>query len=71
MMARQTGLIVPPCDEKALSKAIIRLATDCELRRRMGHAARIEAEQCHSWRHTAQRLNKLLVKELAYKSADS
>jgi glycosyltransferase involved in cell wall biosynthesis len=55
----QTGWIVPPCDEKALCEAIIRLATDNKLRRKIGQAARNEAELYHSWQHTAIRLDKL------------
>lgn len=54
-----TGLIVPPCDEAALSAAIIRLSRNPELRREMGRAARIEAEQYHSWDHTVQHLERL------------
>jgi len=60
----QTGWIVPPCDEKALSEAIIRLSSDRELVRRMGQQARMEAESRHDWRHTAQKLDQLF-RELA------
>jgi glycosyltransferase involved in cell wall biosynthesis len=55
----QTALIVPPCDEDALSAAMIRLAHDAELRRQMGQAARLEAEACHSWRHTAVQITDI------------
>ncbi|NWG13822.1 MAG: glycosyltransferase family 4 protein [Acidobacteria bacterium] len=55
-----TAWIVPPCDEDALSAAIIGLASDAALRRRMGQAARLEAEECHRWRHTALRLERIL-----------
>lgn len=54
-----TGLIVPPCDEDALAAAIVRLATDQTLRRRMGQQARSEAEALHGWNHTAQELERL------------
>jgi glycosyltransferase involved in cell wall biosynthesis len=54
-----TGLIVPPCDEDALYRAIARLSADRELVRRMGRAARRQAEQTHSWKVTAQHLNDL------------
>ncbi|MCC6456208.1 MAG: glycosyltransferase family 4 protein [Caldilineaceae bacterium] len=61
-----SGWIVPPCDEAALTEAIVRLTGDCELRRRMGQNARIEAEQLHGWQHTVERLETLfstLVRE--------
>lgn len=36
----ETGLLVPPADDEALAGAILRLAGDLELRRRMGQAGR-------------------------------
>lgn len=56
----RTALIVPPCDEDALAAAMIRLAQDGALRRQMGQAGRLEAEQLHSWRHTAQEIAQIL-----------
>ena len=56
-----TAWIVPPGDEDALSAAIIGLASDVASRRRMGQAARLEAEECHRWRHTALRLERILA----------
>lgn len=61
----QTGLIVPPCDEAALTNAIIRLGADAELRRRMGQAARGEAEQIHGWDYTVAQLEQIFTKLLA------
>lgn len=55
----RTGWIVPPCDEEALGQALVQLAANTELRRRIGQEARLEAERCHSWRHTAQQLNNV------------
>lgn len=55
----QTGWIVPPCDEDALVDAILKLSADIDLRRRMGQAARMEAEQSHGWEHTVDRLEPL------------
>ncbi len=49
----RTGLIVLPCDEQALCRALIQLVQDAETRKRMGRQARHEAEARHSWRHTA------------------
>jgi len=60
----KTAWIVPPCDEDALGNAIIKLAQDPDLRRRLGQAARIEAEQCHSWQHTATELEKIFTEIL-------
>lgn len=54
-----TGWIVPPCDVDALAGAIIQLSNDHSLRRQIGQAARLDAEQQHSWRHTAQRLETI------------
>ena len=51
-----TGWIVPPCEERALAEAIEKLALDCELRKRLGQAARAVAEESHSWKHTAEQL---------------
>jgi glycosyltransferase involved in cell wall biosynthesis len=52
----RTGWIVPPCDVEALATGIALLCTEPELRRQLGQRARLEAEKCHSWRHTAQQL---------------
>lgn len=54
-----TGWIVPPCDVDALAAAILALGQDVELRRRIGQAARCEAEEQHSWRHSAQELTAI------------
>lgn len=60
-----TGWIVPPCDDNGLSEAIIQLSSDPELRRRMGQQARIEAENCHGWAHTAQHLEQIFTQLVA------
>lgn len=57
----QTGWIVPPCDENALCDALVQLCQDGEKRVQMARAARIEAEQLHSWQHTAQELTQLFT----------
>lgn len=51
-----TGLIVPPCDERALVDAMFRLAFDPATRREMGRTARIHAEQSHRWSDTVANL---------------
>ena len=45
VVSEEEGILVPPNDVKALSAAISRLATDAELRQRMGRAARNKYEQ--------------------------
>jgi glycosyltransferase involved in cell wall biosynthesis len=60
----QTGLIVPPCDEDALSQAIIYLVNNTELRQKIGRKARIEAERFHSWKHTTGQLEDIFHKVL-------
>jgi len=55
----RTGWIVPPCDEDALTSAILRLASDPALRRRLGREARLEAERAHGWDQTASRLEAI------------
>lgn len=57
----RTGWVVPPCDEEALRQAIRTLATDSALRRKLGQAARIDAESSHSWEQTGQRLEQILL----------
>lgn len=54
-----TGWIVPPCDIEALTEAILLLSRDHDRRRRIGRAARVEAEREHSWRQTAKRLEAI------------
>jgi glycosyltransferase involved in cell wall biosynthesis len=58
----RTAVIVPPCDEDALAAALVRLARDEGLRRRLGQAARLEAEQCHGWDRTAAQLEQVFAR---------
>jgi glycosyltransferase involved in cell wall biosynthesis len=55
-----TGIIVPPCDVDALHSAIVRLSRDRPTIRRMGQAARVEAETQHRWEHTVERVERVL-----------
>jgi glycosyltransferase involved in cell wall biosynthesis len=61
LRAGETGVIVPPCDVAALCDAIVQLCADPARRRRMGQAARVEAESAHAWEHTAARLEQVLL----------
>ena len=56
-----TGMVVPPCGVEALRDAIVRLCANPSLRRRMGQAARLEAERLHAWEHTAERLEAIFA----------
>jgi glycosyltransferase involved in cell wall biosynthesis len=62
----RTGWVVPPCDEEALCEAMVQLADDTSLRQKIGRTARLEAEECHTWRHTAQQLEQLFVRSTAF-----
>jgi glycosyltransferase involved in cell wall biosynthesis len=44
-----TGILVPPGDADALRDAIVRLADDSKLRKRIGREAALEAATQHSW----------------------
>lgn len=60
-----TGWIVAPCDVEQLTDAIVTLCRNAELRRCIGQAARLEAEEQHSWRHTAQQLEQIFTQVTA------
>jgi glycosyltransferase involved in cell wall biosynthesis len=45
----ETGLVVPPRDPQALREALGRLLGDSELRRRLGTAGRLRAQERFSW----------------------
>jgi glycosyltransferase involved in cell wall biosynthesis len=55
----ETGWLVPACDEAALTRALLQLAKEPALRRRLGQAARLEAESQHSWSETGRRLTEV------------
>ena len=58
-----TALLVPPGDEAALARAIVRLLDDAPLRARLGEAARRRAVERHTWtanvRGVIERLREL------------
>jgi len=61
----KTGWIVPPCDENVLSEAMILLSADTTLRKKLGQAARIDAENRHTWTNTARSLDRLFSRVTA------
>jgi glycosyltransferase involved in cell wall biosynthesis len=60
----RTGWIVPPCDEDALTRALLYASEHPDMVREMGQAARIDAEGRHSWEHTANELEKVFQQVL-------
>jgi glycosyltransferase involved in cell wall biosynthesis len=57
----KTGWLVPPGDVGALAKAIVTLAQDPELRRKLGEAAREEVVRQHTWTAHVERILAKLV----------
>jgi glycosyltransferase involved in cell wall biosynthesis len=55
----ETGLVVPARDPEALGAAILRLASDGELRKQMGAAARRRAEEQFSMERCIQRYDEV------------
>ncbi len=51
----RNGLLVPPGDEGALRRALLHLRNDADLRRRLGKAAAIDAEN-YDWKRIGPRL---------------
>ena len=60
-----TGFLVPPTDTPALTKAVLALLDDDDLRRRMGAAARARAERLFSARAYAHALQHVYRRLLA------
>ena len=56
----ENGLIVPPCEEKPLTEAILNLVNSPDTARTMGQTARKQAENCHRWEHTADKIEAIL-----------
>jgi glycosyltransferase involved in cell wall biosynthesis len=54
------GLLVPPCDEKALASSISTLLEDETQAKKMGEAGRRVAE-AHDWKHTAEAVEKIYL----------
>ena len=60
----QTGLLVDPLDPDSLSKAIIAILTNPELRAELGIRARKRAIEEFSWRHYSEQLWDLILGEV-------
>lgn len=56
---QETGLLVPPQNEKSLAIALDEILADAELRHRMGAAGRQRVETYFSWTGVATQLNGL------------
>ncbi len=52
----RTALLIPPGDERALAKAILRLVDDPDLRARLGASARRRVLERHTWEENVRRL---------------
>jgi glycosyltransferase involved in cell wall biosynthesis len=63
----ESGRVVPPCDPVAIGKAILQLATDRELRTRLGTAARRRVEKEFSIERCVQK-HAALYEELLQRS---
>lgn len=61
----ETGLLVPLGDPRALAAALTRLATDHDLRRRMGAQARLRVETLFSLQAVRARLIAIYLELLA------
>jgi len=55
----ETGLLVPPRDRQALAAALDRLATDADLRHRLGQAGRAFVAEHYSWEENTAQMEAL------------
>jgi glycosyltransferase involved in cell wall biosynthesis len=55
----ETGLLVPPRDRQALAAALERLASDGDLRRRLGQAGRAFVAEHYSWEENTAQMEAL------------
>ncbi len=55
----ETGLLVPPDDVEALAGAIMKLANDSDLRRKMGVAGRLFVERNYTWERSLDQMSAL------------
>lgn len=61
----ETGLLVPPRDRQALAAALERLASDADLRRRLGRAGRAFVAEHYSWEENTAQMEALYEAALA------
>ncbi len=66
----KTALLIEPGNAHDLRDAMVRLARSCELRERLGKAARVVAMENHTWSHNAARVLQTYRSWLATASAD-
>ncbi len=59
VLNEKTGILVPPEDPKSLAGAIMRLASDAELRNRMGTAGRKHVMENLRWEENVRQMAKL------------
>ena len=52
----QNGLLVPQGDIRGFSEAILKVATDSDLRIKLGNQGRCDAEKFHSWEANINRI---------------
>jgi glycosyltransferase involved in cell wall biosynthesis len=61
---RQTGLLVPPNNSRALKQALFELLEDDQLRLSVGQAAQRQAIEQHSWDRTTAELEKIFLRAI-------
>lgn len=64
------GLLVPPADAAAIEAAVLRLASDSALRRRLGEAAQ-DSMKRYTWERSAEALENLFHRVIALESRSS
>jgi glycosyltransferase involved in cell wall biosynthesis len=67
----ETGLLVPPRDRQALAAALERLATDADLRRRLGQAGRAFVAEQYSWEENTAQMEALYRAALGEKGSQA
>jgi glycosyltransferase involved in cell wall biosynthesis len=55
------GIVVPPDDDKAMSKAFIKLLKDEKLRKKLGENGRKLVEDGYTWKHVAENMMKIIA----------
>ncbi|WP_251957165.1 glycosyltransferase family 4 protein [Nostoc commune] len=61
---KEDGLLVPPCDVRALADAIICLLSDRDLQQRMQTAARVRCQQDLNWLNIAAKTAEIYHREI-------